>query len=863
MSIYDGEEEEDLKKNKEAANNYNKMYHLVEKDWEITLKQRKLEESDRQVDSDVLDADRMTSTAAFGAANLSLKHLLATIETKRDDLSLTDLELRNLISDVRKNRSKWASEDKIGQEELYEAAEKVVLELRGYTEHSTAFLNKVNKRDAPNYFNVIKTPMDLNLVMKKLKTFQYKSKRDFVSDLMLIWRNCLTYNTDPKHFLRAHALAMQKKTLSLIPLIPDITVRDRAEVEADEAAANPGNDSDDESQSRTSSRKGVTGSGKHTSKGRKRKINEEDDGDNDNSTKDKQLQRDQDVKEELQQQNNNETISSVDGTFSPLPKTDPISGTPISQSTPQPEGRNLEEELNEQANSDKESEADLESQVWHELYSKRRSVYCTKRGDIFKDDKLRPDAATPLRRPLNMGRFKSTIDQLYRQGIDDFRQERLFHRGILESLDNDRQPFLLEYEIAAGVPTIPWALTEEANEEQDLDLLPSLSKLTEPSGYVCNGGLSEKMSNNLHEIQQIRKICSKISLIRQMQQQSYMHANQIESYKQLEISEEDLDSESRLPNRDPYYGPTSTAALKRAISKIAMHDGFEVTESGAIEALTEIAGDYLTKLGRTLVLLLKQSYDNDKSCSEKLKENILLTALEEHGINGVAALDGYIRDGIERHGAKLQDLKRKLTSFMGDLLRPSLNEITDTQFQDDSEAFLNGDFGQEIGDDFFGFRELGLDKELGLLTSSVPFHLLHNRLSAANNTQDSMQVVQNQFLSEIPDYPPMDSNLVQFQIGLLKSFFIAKLELSNSDVLLEGDQLPPKQRNSRPKVPPTGKISGPKKKQLSKSFVLPDEEIMKKDKAKHVIDETVNGMTADKSDNLDQYFNDDSIDSLF
>ncbi|ODQ66909.1 Bromodomain-containing protein, partial [Nadsonia fulvescens var. elongata DSM 6958] len=61
---------------------------------------------------------------------------------------------------------------------------------------STAFLNRVNRRDAPDYYNVIKKPMDLNTVMKKLKTFQYNSKKEFVDDVFLIWSNCLSYNTD-------------------------------------------------------------------------------------------------------------------------------------------------------------------------------------------------------------------------------------------------------------------------------------------------------------------------------------------------------------------------------------------------------------------------------------------------------------------------------------------------------------------------------------------------------------------------------------------------------------------------------------------------------------------------------------------
>lgn len=77
--------------------------------------------------------------------------------------------------------------------------------------------------------------MDLGTVMKKLRGRQYKSKKEFVDDLNLIWANCLQYNAEPSHFLRKHAKAMQKHTQELEPLIPDIVIRDRAEVEAEEA----------------------------------------------------------------------------------------------------------------------------------------------------------------------------------------------------------------------------------------------------------------------------------------------------------------------------------------------------------------------------------------------------------------------------------------------------------------------------------------------------------------------------------------------------------------------------------------------------------------------------------------------------
>lgn len=83
---------------------------------------------------------------------------------------------------------------------------------------------------------------------KRLKSLAYKSKQAFVDDLNLVWSNCLKYNADPTHFLRKHAIAMKKETDKLVPLIPDIVIRDRAEVEAEERRMqNGGVDGGDES----------------------------------------------------------------------------------------------------------------------------------------------------------------------------------------------------------------------------------------------------------------------------------------------------------------------------------------------------------------------------------------------------------------------------------------------------------------------------------------------------------------------------------------------------------------------------------------------------------------------------------------
>jgi transcriptional activator SPT7 len=230
-----------------AKRSFNTLFYTLESDRDAMLEQQKLDELDRQVEIETSGPSAIApangavatpqqgtlSTTNLGASSLTLKHLISRIDAQRDRVHATDAQLRSLISEVRKNRSKWANEDRVGQEELYESVEKVLMELKA-GEHAHPFLQRVNKREAPDYYNVIKQPMDIGTMMKKLKQLQYKSKKEFVDDLMLIWSNCLKYNADPSHFLRKKALHMKKETEKLVPLIPDITIRDRAEVEAEE-----------------------------------------------------------------------------------------------------------------------------------------------------------------------------------------------------------------------------------------------------------------------------------------------------------------------------------------------------------------------------------------------------------------------------------------------------------------------------------------------------------------------------------------------------------------------------------------------------------------------------------------------------
>ncbi|KAJ2765331.1 Transcriptional activator spt7, partial [Coemansia nantahalensis] len=158
----------------------------------------------------------------------NMKNLAQFIDKHRDSVSMSTRELSNLLSEVRPKRSKWANERRVGQVELYEALEHVLQELRSMGEAALPFLNQVKRKEAPDYYKVIKRPMDLGTMAKNLRNEAYNSKRQFADHLQLIRDNCYTYNTEPNNYYRQSADALMARATKLMGRVPDIVVQDRA-----------------------------------------------------------------------------------------------------------------------------------------------------------------------------------------------------------------------------------------------------------------------------------------------------------------------------------------------------------------------------------------------------------------------------------------------------------------------------------------------------------------------------------------------------------------------------------------------------------------------------------------------------------
>ncbi|XP_049868741.1 transcription initiation factor TFIID subunit 1 isoform X3 [Pectinophora gossypiella] len=64
------------------------------------------------------------------------------------------------------------------------------------------FLKPVNKKQVKDYYNVIKRPIDMEAMGKKIQAHKYHSREDFLRDVNLLVENCRAYNGPNSQFTR-------------------------------------------------------------------------------------------------------------------------------------------------------------------------------------------------------------------------------------------------------------------------------------------------------------------------------------------------------------------------------------------------------------------------------------------------------------------------------------------------------------------------------------------------------------------------------------------------------------------------------------------------------------------------------------
>ncbi|KPI39524.1 Transcriptional activator spt7 [Cyphellophora attinorum] len=864
------------------------MFFTLENDRDAMLDQQRLDEAERRAEAEAEGhASRQNAAAQqgslsntnLGASSLTLKNLIERIDNRRNNVNATDAEIRALLSEVRKNRSKWSNEDKVGQEELYDAAEKVLNELKAMTEHSAPFLNPVKKKDAPDYHHIIKNPMDLGTMTKKLKNFTYKSKREFVDDLYQIWKNCLKFNSSPDHIFRKHALYMQKETDKLAPLIPEIVIRDRAEIEAEERRQQIANgeiddgaeESDDEPIMASRGRKAPKKSAQKGTSTARKSIPESTPLP-DTKPVNTALNSVQDFRAESEIDGSQGHSTPPPGTLTPVGAGH---GSVLGAGSEAPDMDLPALPTTQTAVPEYEDE---DYKLWKQKTKKDRAMLAAARHKMFRGDKLNADEEALLRSKSGMRRWQriqqeaAALDAA--QEGDESRNKA--STSLSEGLEAEEETMLPDYyDSLAAIPDLdPKLRWERDNTGQVVVQFEEYLRLF-PEGQFKSpeSTFAKRINANIAQMQDTKKIVSKIGVVKQMQLQTQTYQNQFSKYQPEPFHEQDI--EKHVQSEDgPIMAPyVCKAALQRAVGKILFTAGFEEYQPGALDVMTDLAADFFRRLVSTIVTYKHQQampilppaqsvVDPSKQRPTMTNEEIILLTLHDNGLS-LTDLDLYVKEDTDRLSTKLTTMHERMKAHLADLLRPALNDDTaqgQGTFTDGGEQFVSGDFAEDLGEDFFGFRELGLVGELGLDSLTVPFHILHGRLNMAARQDASTSIIDGEkSFKDPPRWAKVNPDNVDEIVGIARGWFQKKVAENGGDrPLLEDYELPPKQRPGygRPRVPASGKIgegrtnASPQKKQPIKAPPKPISKDGKKGGGKQngAADKQVNGIDVDGDD---------------
>ena len=87
------------------------------------------------------------------------------------------------------------------QSRLYAAFKTIISQMKNHPS-SWPFLKPVTREEAPDYYEYIKSPMDLKTMDNKLKSKGYTTRKAFVEDAQKIFSNCRSYNSPDTEYYK-------------------------------------------------------------------------------------------------------------------------------------------------------------------------------------------------------------------------------------------------------------------------------------------------------------------------------------------------------------------------------------------------------------------------------------------------------------------------------------------------------------------------------------------------------------------------------------------------------------------------------------------------------------------------------------
>ena len=377
---------------------------------------------------------------------------------------------------------------------------------------------------------------------KKLKQLQYKSKQEFVNDLNLIWDNCARYNDNMDHFIRKHGEAMRKASNQLVPLIPDIIIRDRAEYEAEERRLHAAEgdiegaeDSDDEPIISSRGRKAPGKKAKKGSNARKAPAGGLE-GTPGVEVKPMVNGSTPTIRHEFLRADSDTAMDgSQNGLNTPPPGTFTPAGVNGATSSSQADPMEIDgfSSVNGQGQVavPQQDYDNADDKVWKQFTKKGRALATAERHRLFRADKLNPDEPALLRSKAGMRRWTRNQREVGEEGILGKRKRDHADEPdgepsgatLAEGLDDTEERVLPDYyDTMSAIPDLEKRL--QWKEDSEGSVIPSSEETLRvvPRGLFITpeSAFSKKVAGNIRQMQETRKVCTKIGIVKQMQLQS-------------------------------------------------------------------------------------------------------------------------------------------------------------------------------------------------------------------------------------------------------------------------------------------------------------------------------------------------------
>lgn len=144
------------------------------------------------------------------------------------------------------------------------------------------------------------------------------------------------------------------------------------------------------------------------------------------------------------------------------------------------------------------------------------------------------------------------------------------------------------------------------------------------------------------------------------------YQNQFSKYEPQPFVEQDIGAVVVSENGPPMAPAVSRAALQRTMGKCFYHAGFEDFQPSALEAATDLASEYFTKLVSAYKCFTEQPKPAEEIAQYSFEEQVL-HSLREHGLD-IDALETYVKDDVERLGTKLGVVHERMRGHLADLL---------------------------------------------------------------------------------------------------------------------------------------------------------------------------------------------------